>query len=810
MFQDFRHAVRTLGKTPGFTIVAVAILALGIAANTTIFTLVNSLLLRPLPYQDPGKLVLVTEAARTSQPNQIGCFSYPHYTMMVERNRVFSGLAAFTGEAFNLTNRGDAEQVAAARVSWNFFDVLGVRPALGRGFLADEDQEGGKPAVLISESLWSRHFQRRPDMIGQPITLDSKIYTVVGVLPRSFEFGFLGNRIDVWAPQVDHIGLVTPEQARGGVCFLNAVGRIVPGVSSQQAQAGMDVLSRQFMRQFPKLPDANPKNIVELAPLQERLVGSFRPTLLVLSGAVALVLLISCANVAGLLLARGLGRKKEFAIRTALGASRANLIGRLLAESTILALVSGAAGTALALWGVRAVTAAAENILPRTSELQNGIDLRVLCFSFGISVLTGVLFGLTPALQVSKPDIAAVLREEGRGTIGSRQRNFLRSGLVAGQVGLSIILLVGAGLLIRSFIRLQTQPPGFEPHRLLTMNLSLPPTKYKGWQMANFFDQLLNRIGTLPGVEAAAGSSALPANPARFSPILAEGQPEVPLPERPVITVQMIMHSYLRVMGIPLIRGRDFTAHDNRTSPSVVLINQALARRFFPARDPVGKHVLLGRRSDPSEIVGVIGDVRNISLSTEPQPEVLVPFSQLPWPSLNLLIKTAGDPHGVINSVRRQVSALDPDQPVTLVQTMEELLASARSQPKLMTILLGLFASCALILAVVGLYGVISYSVSQRIPELGVRIALGATKWDVLSMVIRQGVGLALLGITMGLLLSFVLMRLLSSLVYGVTTTDPLTFIVSPLVFLIFTLLASYLPAWRATRIDPVEALRHE
>ena len=809
-WQCVRYALRSLGKSPGFTSVVILILAFGIGANTTIFSLVNSLLLRPLAYKDPDRLLLITEVPKNGPQNQIGCLSYPHFTSIQEGNRVFSGLTAYTSETFNLTGRGEAEQISAARVSWNFFDVLGIKMARGRGFLAEEDRPGGKPVVLISDALWSRRFARRAGILGQPIALDSKSYTIVGVLPASFEFGFLGTQVEVWAPQVDQLGLFTPEQARGGVCFLDAVGRIAPGVSTHQAQAQMDVLYGQYMRQFPKLPDASPDNAVELAPLRDQLVGSFRPTLLLLCGAVALVLLIACANVAGLLLARALARKKEFAIRIALGASRTNLILQLLTESLVLSLLSGLAGTLLAIWGIKGVASAAENILPRAGEIKSGMDFSVLCFSLGVSVLAAILFGLTPALQVSRTNVSAALREEGRGSTGTRKRNLLRNALVAGQAGLSVVLLVGAGLLIRSFIRLQTQPPGFEPQGLLTMNLSLPSTKYEGWKTVHFFDQLLERIRAVPGVQSAAASSALPANPVRFSPILAEGQPEAPLPERPVVAVQMITPSYLQTMRIPLIRGREFTAGDKRESPPVILITRAFARRFFPKQDPIGRHVALGRRAARPEIVGVIGDVRNISISTDPQPEILVPFAQLSWPSLNLLIRTAGDPHTLIEPVRRQIGTLDADQPATSVQTMEELLAGARSQPRLMMTLLLLFAVCALALAIVGLYSVISYSVSQRTMELGVRMALGATRARVLGLVIGQGVGLALLGIGVGLTLSFLLTRLMASLLYGVSVTDPWTFVASPLLFLLFTLLASYLPARRATRIDPVEALRHE
>ena len=809
IWQDVRYAARLLRKNPGFTLITTATLALGIGANTAIFTVTDALLLRPLPFRNPDRLVHIS-TMDTKNSGATGCLSFPRFTMMDEQSRSFSALAAFTNETFNLTNQGEAEQLAAARVSWRFFDVLGVRLERGRGFVEEEDRPGGKSVVVISRALWKRRFGGQPGIIGRPITLDSKVYTVVGMTPEWFRFAFLGNTVDVWSTRVDALNLTTPQQITAGACYLNAVARLRPGVGIEQARAEMEVLNRQYRQNNPRAADADPNLAMQVSSLREQLVGNFRPALLILFGAVSLVLLIACANVASLLLARATGRRREFAVRTALGASRSSLLGQLLVESTFLALSGGALGIGVSVWAVSYLSRATGGNLPRIEEIA-GIDLHILCFTVAVSLLTGVLFGLSPALQLSRADIQGMLREEGRGAIGGRGRGSLRNILVVGQVALSIVLLVGAGLLIRSFIRLETLRPGFEPRGILTMNLTLPPAKYgTPRQMIAFYEQLLAHVAVLPGVRAMAAASALPVNPTRFSPVLVEGQPAVPLAQRPVLVIQTFTHSYLDAMKIPLLRGRTFTEHDEIDSPPVVIVNQSFVRKFFPAEYPIGKHVLVGRRTAPAEIVGVIGDVRNVSLSAEPQAEILLPYAQLAWASMNLIIRAEGAPQSLINSVRREIAAVDPDQPVTAVQTMEDVLDAARAQPRLIMELLGIFSGSALVLAIVGLYGTISYSVSQRTQELGVRAALGASRADILALVIRQGAGLTLAGIATGVAAAFALTRLMATLVYEVSTTDAFAFVASPLLFLLCGLIASSVPAIRATRVDAAEALRHE
>ena len=808
MYYDLRYALRMLAKNPGFTAVAVGTLALGIGANTAIFTVANTLLLRPLPYAQPDRLVLIA-AAQINQRSRPGVFSFPRFTMMREHARSFSGIAAFTNEIFNLTGRGDPEQIPSARVSWNFLDVLGVRPALGRSFLPDEDQPGGKPVVLISSRLWRNRFGGAVDVVGKSVSLDSRDYTVIGVLPDGFVFSFLGSNVDIWAPKVFELNLATPDQIRAGAGFLSAVARLRDGVSRDQAQAEMDVLTLQYRQENPNRPDADPQQTVDVGDLQSQLVANIRPALLILLGAVGFVLLIACANVASLLLSKALSRKKEIAVRTALGASRGTLIRQLLTESLALAVFSGVIGILLSMWGTHVLSTLSQRSLPRIREI--GVDGFVLAFTAGLSLLTGILFGLMPALHISKADLNSALRDEGRGSTGSRRRNVARNLLVVSQVALSMILLVGSGLLIRSFIQLQTSSPGFDPKNVLTLGIALPPARYSTpQQMIAFYDQAIQQLRTLPGVEAVAISSALPVNPSRFSPVLIEGQPAVPIGQRPVVNIQTISPDYTKVMRVPLLRGRTFTDHDDPKAAAVAIVNQALVRQFWPAENPIGKRIWLGRRNISCEVVGVLGDVKNQNLTTEPRPEILLPFPQLPWAALNVSLRTTADPHSLISAVRHQLSEIDKDQPVTNVQTMEELFDSARSQPRLTMFLLGIFSATALLLAIVGIYGVISYSVVQRTQELGIRMALGAARGDILKLVIGHGLVLTGAGILIGLVASFALTRVMSTLLYQVSTTDPLTFALSSALFTLVALTASYLPARRATRIDPTSALRSE
>jgi putative ABC transport system permease protein len=803
MWIDVRYAVRMLAKSPGFALVAILMLALGIGANTAIFTVANTLLLRPLPYANPSRLALLFADRR----GQLQGFSYLRYSLLRDQTRSFSGVAAFASDTFNLTGRGDPEQLSSARVSANFFDVLGVRPELGRTFAANGDQPEAKPEVMISHSLWLRRFGAAKDTIGESAELDTRDYTIIGVLPSGFTFSELGANVDIWSPRVFEHSLASAERVRLGVGYLYGVARLESGTTGDQAQAEMDVLNRQYQRDNPGRPDVDPNQKVVVRDLQQQVVANFRPALLVLMGAVGFVLLIACANVASLLLSRALGRKKEIAIRSALGASRGALIRQLIVESLLLAMVSGICGILLSQWCTHVLASLTLSNFPRMADAR--IDLPVLAFTVAISLASGILFGLAPALQLSKPDLSTVLRDEGRGSTGSRGRNRARNLLVIAQVALSMVLLVGSGLLIRSFVRLQTVNLGFDPAHVLTVRIALPPTKYATpLQQITFYNRVLKAVQSLPGVQVATITSALPLNPSRRSPMLPEGQPIVPFGQRPILDIQTISPDYTRVLRVPLLRGREFTDHDNADAPGVAIVNQAAVRRYWPNENPIGKHILLGQRPLPVEVVGVFSDLKNVTLGDDASPEVILPFPQLPWPLLNLSVRSAGDPHGLISAIRRQVSEVDKDQPLTDVQTLEELVGSASQQRRFTMLLLGVFSATALILAIVGIYGVIAYSVAQRTQELGIRIALGADQGDVLQLVVGHGLGLTLTGIVIGLAGAFALTRLMSSLLYQTSATDPIAFGASALLFTAVALLASYLPARRATRIDPTDALR--
>jgi putative ABC transport system permease protein len=802
---DIRYALRVLARSPAFSAVAVFTLAMGIGANTAVFSVANALLLRPLSYPQSDRLAVLS-GKRKATGNQGGALSWPRFVMVKAQSRSFSGVAAFTGEVFNLSGRGDPEQVRAARVSWNFFQVLGVRPSPGRSFRVDEDKPGGDQVVLISHTLWTRLFAASDSAIGQYLTLDGKDYNIVGVLPADFRFGLLGP-VDIVAPRVFDLNIITPQQANSGTGFLTYLARLQPGVMLSQAQAEMDTLAAQYRQENPKLPDADPALVVAVGDLRDEMVAGIRPTLLMLFGGVFLVLLIACANVASLQLSRALGRKHEIAVRTAMGATRSELVRQLLLESVLLALLGGACGMLLSAWGTHVLAAMAQDSLPRSSEIH--VDGAVLGFALGISVLAGVLFGMAPALRLSRPDLNSDLRAEGRGSTSGRRHNALRSLLVVSQVALSLVLVIGAGLLLRNFVQLRRTSPGFDRRGLLTMRMSLPPARYSGGaKMTAFYDELLREVRAVPGVQAAAESSALPMNPIRVSPSLPEGQPLVPLVERPLFNIQTISPGYVAAMRIPLSRGREFSERDDAQAPRVILVNEAAARLYWPRDNPVGKHILIGRQAQPSEIVGVLGDIRNRSIAADVQPEIYLPFAQLPWPAMRLVVRAAGDPRTLASALRNRVLALDRDLPVTDIQTMDEVLDAAAAEPRFTTSLLGALSGIALLLAVVGIYGVIAYSVAERTQEMGIRLALGAERGDILRLVLRQGLVLALSGIALGLAGSFAVTRLLGSLLYHVSTTDPLTFAAGSVLFVVVALVASYVPARRATRVDPIIALR--
>lgn len=803
--QDARFALRVFRNNPAFAAISIFTLAVGIGANTAIFTVANALLLRQLPYPAPERLALISYE-RIATGERQGDLSWPRFTTIRDQNQSFSGVAAFTGETFNLTGRGAPEQLKAGRVSWSFFGVLGIRPVAGRWFLPEEDKPSGPPVVVLTHEFWERHFGANASLAGQTLTLNNGVYTVIGVLPPGFRFDSLG-AVDIYAPRVFDLSLLSPAQLNAGAGFLSCVARLRPGVSLSSAEAEMNTLAVPYRREYPKFPDADPGLAVRVGNLRDEIVSSVRTAIWILFAAVGLVLLIACANVASLLLSRALGRSREIAVRTAMGASRADIVRQLLTESLLLAACGGIAGASMGSWMAKALAALAGETLPRAGEIRP--DAAVLAFTALICIATGVLFGLAPAWQASHPDVNSILRAEGRGATSGRRRNALRNLLVIGQVALSMVLLIGAGLLVRSFSALRGVSPGFDPDRLLTMTVSLPNVRYQRPAMAAFYRQAVTNIRGLPGIRAAAGATALPLNPTRLTPALPEGQPQVPLAQRPLFNVQSITPEYAAVMRIPLIGGREFTDRDNDpNAPKVVIINGAAARRFWPGQSAAGKHIWVGRDEQPREVVGVFGDVRNLSLATGAKPEIYLPYAQLPGMPLNLIVRAAGDPRAVAKAVAGCVFALDREQPVTAVRTMDEILEGGAAQPRFTTSLLTVLALSALILAVVGIYGAIAYAVAERTQEMGVRIALGAASADILRLVVGRGVALAGAGIGIGVCASLVLTRLLSSLLYGTSATDPLTFAAAAILFVCVALAASYVPARRAARVDPITTLR--
>ena len=803
MVQDLRYALRLFSKNPGFTAVAVGTLALAIGANTALFSVTDALLLRPLPYPHPERLALVSAFQQSTGLVQ-GQISWPRFKAIEQGSRSFAGVAAFTNDVFNLSGLGEPEQLSAARVSWNFFRVLGVHPALGRSFVAAEDQPQGRRVALISHRLWERRFGADRSVLGRHVALDQTDYTVIGVLPPDFEFAFFPSAVDLYTTRPNELNLVTPAQVANGVMFLLAVGRLRDGVNVRTAQAELDKVAADYAREHPGRPDT--AGALRGGDLSSEAVYGARAAVLILFGAVGLVLLIGCANVAGLLLSRALARRREFALRAAIGAGRGAIVRQLLTESVLLAIAGGGIGLLLSIRGTTALAALAASNLPRASEITP--DLRVLAYTFLISVLAGVLFGLAPAFDASRTDLNEALRAEGRGGTPGRRRNHARAMLVVFQVALSLLLLIGAGLLIRNFVQLRRPQPGFEAGHLLTMNIALPPARYTTpLRMAAFYDELVRQASAVSGIRAAAVASALPANPSRFSPMLPEGQPVVPFAQRPIFNVQMVGPGYAGTLGTPLVQGREFTARDIAGAPLVCMVNQLVVRRYWPNQNPLGKHIYIGNLT-PIEVVGVLADVRNAGLAADVQPEVDFPFAQRAWPSMFLITRTAGDPKAFVGALRARVRAIDPDQPVTAVRTMDEVLEVSAAQPRFTAALLGSLAALALLITIVGIYASIAYSVSERSQEMAIRVALGAARADILRLVIGRGLGITAGGIVIGLAAALLLTRLVASLLYRVSVLDPFTFIAGIVLFLSVALVASYVPARRATRADPMQTLR--
>jgi putative ABC transport system permease protein len=798
LLKDIRYGVRTLLKTPGFTAAAVIALALGIGANTAIFSVVNAVLLRPLPFQQSDQLVMVWEK-RAQLGRERNVVSPPDFNDWRAQNQVFEDMAAFSGQGFNLGAGTEPERIQGAGVSPSLFSILRVQPRLGRAFQADEDRPNSNPVVIIGSALWQRSFASDPEIVGKTIKLDEKAYTVVGVMPADFVFP--DRRAEIWVPLT-----LSPEDAnnRGGH-NLRVVARLKPGVTLQQARTEMDSITAQLEQQY-KVNTGHRANVFSL---YDEVVAGARPALLVLLGAVAFVLLIACANVANLLFARSSARQKEMAIRTALGARRSRIIRQLLTESVILAITGGIVGVLLALWGLDLLLAIGGNSIPRVKEIK--LDSWVLGFSILISLATGLLFGLVPALQASKPDLNETLKEGGRSASGSIRHNRTRSFFVIAEVAICLVLLIGAGLMLRSFARVVSVSPGFNPDNLLSMNLALSGSRYGGAeQVASFYQRALERLSSLPGVQSAAATSGLPMAGgfgSRYFGI--EGRPPQPAGQGFNANVNLTTPGYFQTMNIPLIQGRDFDQRDVMKAPEVVIINQDMVRRYWPDEDPIGKRLAVGN-GPWRTVVGVVGDVKQAGLDIETRPEMFWPYYQLPLSFSTFVVRTSGDPEAMTSGVRRAMQDIDEALPLYDIKPVNEVISESVAPRRFNMLLLSIFAGLALVLAAVGLYGVISYSVSQRTHEIGIRMALGASHKSVLRLVVGQGMILALIGVGIGVIASFFLTKFMATLLFGVSATDPLTFVGISVLLTGVSIVASFIPARRAMKVDPMVALRYE
>src|SRR5438105_6971476 len=797
LFRDVRFGLRMLLKTPGFTVVAVATLGLSIGANTAIFSLVNGVLLRPLPFPDAERIIYIegkNPAAGISQSN----ISFLDFTDWSQQTDLFASTAAYwTGEAHLGADGAEPERVPRAGVTTGFFSVLGVQPVLGRTFVREDDKGWPQIVAIISHGLWKRRFGSDPAIVGKQVQMSSMPLTIIGVMPSGFEYP---EQTQVWVPTAINLS----DEPRDNRVW-SAIARLNSGIDLKRAQTRLSAINAQLDKQFHQ---TNKGWDVFISTLQERLVREVKPSLLALLGAVGFVLLIACANVANLLLARSAARQKEIAIRAAIGASRTRVLRQMLTESILLSAIGGIAGLLLSIW----LTDLLMSMLPEgASRLEQiGIDYRVLTFALGVSAFTGILFGIVPALQASKLDVTSALKEGGRSGEGHR-RTSARSLLLIGEVALSLVLLVGAGLLIKSFLRLQEIRPGFNAHNVLIANLALPYPKYGNQQFEEFFRQLKERLEAAPGVQAAGGSMNLPLNASGYAigrGFIPEGRP-LTVEENRDAMFSSITGDYFRALQIPLLSGRTFELRDNADAPKVVIINETIAKRHFgSATEAIGKRLSIWRDEKfMREIVGVVGDTKTGSLTGEGGAQIYVPNAQARFNFMGLVIRTAGDPAAFATTLRREVQALDKDQPIYNVRTMDDVVMNSLGTRRVSMELFAVFAIAALLLAALGIYGVMAYTVTQRTQEIGIRMALGAQRSDVLGLVVRQGMTLAAIGVVAGLAGAFALTRLLAHLLFGVAATDPLTFVAIPLLLLFVALVACYLPARRAARLDPTIAL---
>jgi len=805
-------------KNPGITIIVIIALALGIGANTAIFSVVNAVLLRPMPYDESERLVFLNEQSPVIDEMSI---SYPNFLDWRAHNQTFEKMGVYNRASYNLTGTGEAERIVTGQVSADLFSALRVNALHGRVFTNDEDKPGGTPVVVLSYGLWQRRFGGQMSVLDQPITLNGKPYTVIGIMPESYAYP---SRAEMWVP-VGQLSDQISWQNRGNHPGLYGIARLKPGATFKQAEADMTNLGANLEKQY---PNTNAATRPRLRPLLEVFVVDARRALWVIFGAVAFVLLIACANIANLLLARATARKKEMAIRTAVGASRWRIVRQLLTESILLSLIGGAIGLALAYLGVQLILYMSPNAIPRSGEI--GLDWTVLAFTVAISFVTGILFGLIPAIQAGDVDVHETLKESGRGMSG---RQWLRSALVVVEVATTLVLLISAGLMIRSFYLLQKVNPGFSHEQLTSFSISLPQKKYANEEARqSFYNRLLENVRALPGVESTAAASGLPlGNNGWQTSFLIDGRPEPPREQVPLMEACLVTPDYFKAMNIPVLRGRVFNDRDDRShlagrdlskmnenqrsiaGVNKIVIDEEFAKRYWPNEDAVGKRVKIGAAADGPilEVLGVVGRVKMESLNqNSDRVQGYFAFNQNPQGGMTVIIKGASDPNQLISSVRGVVKSLDPDQPIYSPRTMNEIRAESVAPERLNLTLLSLFAGIALVLAIVGIYGVMSYSVTQRTHEIGIRMAIGARPLDVFKMIIGNGMKLALLGVAIGLAGAFVLTRFMATMLFGVAPTDAMTFGGISVLLITVALLACYLPGRRATKVEPTISLRYE
>jgi putative ABC transport system permease protein len=808
MIQDLRFALRILGKNPGFTFVAVLTLALGIGANSAIFSVVNAVLLQPLPFEAPGRLLYLSGVVR--QTGAVGAsMSFTKFSQIKEQSHTLESATAFYTASMSLVTEREPEAVNAGRASRDFFRVLGISSMRGRDFLPEEDSMGAADVAIISDGFWHSHFAGNATALGRFITLDGRPVTIVGILPSGFRFPLQFPEPDIWMPRVSDPTFLRPEQVRSGAGYLGVIARLRSGATPASAKAELDTIDARYRSQFTGFVDAE-KFGVSAVPLAESLIGPLRPGFAVLLAAVGFLLLIACANVANLLLARATSRAREMALRKALGASSGRLVRQLLSESLLLSLFGGVLGVALAAGILPAVRAFSPGSVPRLAETR--LDAQVLLFSVLLSFVTGILFGFVPAWQAAAGNLHETLKEGTRGSSEGGHRGKLRALLVVAEMAVALVLITGAGLLMQSFSRLMKVNPGFSPDHRMTFLLNLPPNRYTQPEIqTQLYRRLIDRVKALPGVDAAGVTSYLPLSGAiRIVYFCPEGTVCQGVGKDPFIALRQVSSEYFDTVRTPLLQGRVFNHGDIATSPPVAIVNQTVADRYWRGKNPIGRHIANSRDMIQREVVGVVSDVKFNALNVANSEEMYLPLEQVPWLTTTLIVHSTGDPQALVSGVRAKIAEIDPYLPVTRVVSMESIVATSVAQPRVLSQFVGIFAGFALLLAAIGIYGVMTYSVAARTQEMGIRMSLGAESRDIVKLVMGQGMRLALIGVAIGIAASLALTRFISTLLFGVSATDPLAFSVAAVVLVTTALVACYLPARRATRVDPIVVLRSE